>query len=157
MSDSLHGKVALVTGAARGLGLEAAKALAREGATVLLNGRSQEALDRAAAQIEEAGGKAKPTPFDVTDEAAVTGGIADLASAHGRLDVLVNNVGARFDQTWIVTPFEIPSPVASRYLPVRRLLSRPEFPAENSESKIPVPPKDIRQAAFWRLRPHQRR
>jgi gluconate 5-dehydrogenase len=95
MSRSLDGKVALVTGAARGLGFEAAKALAAEGATVLINGRSHQALDRAVAQIQKDGGDAKPAPFDVADEAAVTRGIADVVSTQGRLDVLVNNVGTR--------------------------------------------------------------
>lgn len=92
---SLHGKVALVTGAARGLGFEAAKALAAEGATVVLNGRSLVALDRAVAQIKASGCNAESASFDVADEAAVTRGIAAAIDAYGRLDILVNNVGAR--------------------------------------------------------------
>jgi gluconate 5-dehydrogenase len=92
---SLRGRAALVTGAGRGLGLEIAKALAGQGATVLLNGRDGAALDTAAATIAEAGGIATAMPFDVADVAAVERGFAEIAASYGRLDILVNNVGLR--------------------------------------------------------------
>jgi gluconate 5-dehydrogenase len=95
VSRVLDRQVALVTGAARRLGFEIAKGLATSGATVLLNGRSRETLDRAAEKIARAGGKAVPVPFDITDEAEVTCGVEGAVSAHGRLDVLINNDGAR--------------------------------------------------------------
>jgi gluconate 5-dehydrogenase len=62
---------------------------------MLLNGRSQEALDRTVAQIAATGGAAQSAAFDVADEVAVTRGIAEAVKACGRLDILVNNIGAR--------------------------------------------------------------
>jgi len=91
----LDGRVAMVTGAGRGLGLEIAKGLAAEGAIVLVNGRNREQLARAVDEISAAGGIAHAAPFDVTDDEAVTNAIADAVRAHGRLDVLINNVGIR--------------------------------------------------------------
>jgi gluconate 5-dehydrogenase len=91
---SLVGRVALVTGAARGLGFEIAKALAGSGAHVILNGRSEERLRPAAGRLAE-WGDVSVAAFDVADGAAVRAAFAALERQHGRLDVLVNNVGAR--------------------------------------------------------------
>ncbi len=91
----LDGRVALVTGAARGMGREIAKALGRAGATVLLNGRDGSALDVVVSEIEADGGKAAPIAFDITDEAAVDAGFERIREEYGRLDILVNNAGAR--------------------------------------------------------------
>jgi gluconate 5-dehydrogenase len=91
----MDGRVALVTGAGRGLGLEIAKGLAVEGAVVLVNGRNREQLARAVDEITAAGGTACAAPFDVTDDDAVTSAIGDAVRAHGRLDVLINNVSIR--------------------------------------------------------------
>jgi gluconate 5-dehydrogenase len=96
---SLHSRVALVTGAARGLGLCMAKALAAHGATVWLNGRDPAGLRDAVRQVHEAGqpagGTAHALPFDVTDEAAASAAVAQILAGSGRLDILVNNVGQR--------------------------------------------------------------
>ena len=92
---ALEGKVALVTGGNRGLGLEIARALASAGASVLVNGRNQESLERAAAAILSGGGSAIPLPFDVTDETAVEKAFGEIRAKHGRLDILINNVGVR--------------------------------------------------------------
>jgi gluconate 5-dehydrogenase len=91
---SLQGKVALVTGGGRGLGLEIAMALASAGAHVLVNGRTIELLDQAVAKIN-AQGTASALPFDVADEAGVAQAFHEMQSRYGRLDVLVNNVGIR--------------------------------------------------------------
>src|SRR5216684_3701304 len=80
----LDGRVAMVTGAGRGLGLEIAKGLAMEGAIVLVNGRNREQLARAVDEITAAGGTACAAPFDVTDDEAVTSAIADAVRAHGQ-------------------------------------------------------------------------
>ena len=96
---SLHGRVALVTGASRGLGLSMACALAAHGATVWLNGRDAEGLAEAVAQAHAdgraAGATARALPFDVTDEAAATAAVAQVVDESGRLDILINNVGQR--------------------------------------------------------------
>lgn len=92
---ALDGKTALVTGAGRGLGFEIAKALAQSGAHVLLNGRSPETLEAAADTIRSNGGSAAALAFDVTDPQGVDQAFARIEARHGRLDVLVNNVGLR--------------------------------------------------------------
>ncbi|MCS0495267.1 SDR family oxidoreductase [Ancylobacter sp. MQZ15Z-1] len=92
----LDGRVALVTGAGRGLGLEMAKALAGAGARVVINGRRAAALDAAAEEVRrETGAEVAGLPFDVADIAAGREAIAEVAGRFGRLDILVNNVGAR--------------------------------------------------------------
>lgn len=92
---SLEGRVALVTGASRGLGWEIARALAGCGAHVVLNGRDDARLQAQASLLQQAGQHASVAAFDVTDIAAVKAAIRDIASVHGRLDILVSNVGAR--------------------------------------------------------------
>ncbi|WP_029352227.1 SDR family oxidoreductase [Bosea sp. 117] len=93
---SLEGRVALITGAGRGLGYEMAGALARAGAAVVINGRDRDRLAAAAEALgATTGGRIDIAPFDVTDAAAGRAAIAQIAATHGRLDILVNNVGAR--------------------------------------------------------------
>jgi len=90
---SLDGRVALVTGASRGIGFAIAEALAEAGARVLLNGRDRTLLHRKAEEIKAKNGKAETLPFDVTDAAASSKAVADSADKFGRLDILVNNAG----------------------------------------------------------------
>ncbi|GAA1722303.1 SDR family oxidoreductase [Brachybacterium phenoliresistens] len=90
------GRLALVTGSSRGLGLALATALADAGARVLLHGRDQAALDAARAAVEaETGQRPEAVRFDVTDAAAVEAGIAALLAEHGVPDILVNNAGVQ--------------------------------------------------------------
>jgi gluconate 5-dehydrogenase len=89
----LTGKVALVTGAQRGLGFAIAGGLADAGAFVVLNGRKPEALKRAVSTLVDAGRRASACAFDVTDADGVRGAIAALEREHGRIDILVNNAG----------------------------------------------------------------
>ncbi len=90
-TSSLKGRIALVTGAARGLGLAVARGLIDTGAQLWINGRDAGALDAVAQQLGE---RAMPLPFDITDDAATTAAFARI-SAQGGLDILVNNVGIR--------------------------------------------------------------
>jgi Tropinone reductase 1 len=89
----LAGRRALVTGASRGLGAAIARRLAADGAEVLLVARSAEALQREAASIRAAGGRAHGLAVDVTDRAASERAVARLRAEHGPMDVLVNNAG----------------------------------------------------------------
>ena len=85
---SLKGRVALVTGASRGLGFAMAQALAEHGATVVLNARDATALVDAANKL-----KADHSAFDVTDVTQCRDGLARLVEKHGKLDILINNAG----------------------------------------------------------------
>ena len=89
----LAGKVALVTGAYRGLGFAIARGLGEAGATVVLNGRKPEALATSAKALTDAGLRASTRVFDVTDGDAVRAGVGAIEGEHGRVDILVNNAG----------------------------------------------------------------
>jgi NAD(P)-dependent dehydrogenase (short-subunit alcohol dehydrogenase family) len=89
----LKDKVAIVTGAGTGLGRAIALMFGREGATVSLNGRRAEPLEKAAAEIRQAGGTALVSAGDVTKEADVARLVDTALKTFGRLDILVNNAG----------------------------------------------------------------
>ena len=89
----LTGRIALVTGAARGLGHAMATALAQSGATVVFNGRDLAALEAARSTLARDGRATDTSVFDVTDVAAVSAGIAAIEAKHGALDIVINNAG----------------------------------------------------------------
>src|SRR3954470_1744467 len=93
MAGRVDGKVALVTGAASGLGAESARRLAREGAKVVLTDLSADAGQAVADEIAAAGGTAVFFSHDVTDEARWGEVVAATLERFGRLDVLVNSAG----------------------------------------------------------------
>jgi 3-oxoacyl-[acyl-carrier protein] reductase len=91
---ALDGKVALVTGASRGIGRAIAVALGRRGAKVVINYASREdAAKEAAAAVEAVGGQAVLSAFDVASAGAVNDAIKAIGKDHGGLDILVNNAG----------------------------------------------------------------
>jgi 3-hydroxybutyrate dehydrogenase len=92
---SLDGKVALITGAASGIGKAIAELYAKNGAAVAIADINQQAADAAAAEINAAGGKAIGIAMDVTDEAAVNAGTDKVVAAFGRLDILISNAGVQ--------------------------------------------------------------
>lgn len=90
---SLEGKVALVTGAAYGIGFAIAKAYAEAGAKIAFNCRKQEHMDKALEEYKKLGIEAKGYICDVTDENQVTAMVDDIAKTLGTIDILVNNAG----------------------------------------------------------------
>ncbi len=94
---NLSGKVALVTGASRGIGAAVAKTLAAQGATVIAAARGSNAEDTAST-ITLSGGKADAVSLDVTDPANVEFVVSAAMARHGRIDILVNNAGIAKDQ-----------------------------------------------------------
>jgi 3-oxoacyl-[acyl-carrier protein] reductase len=94
MSKKLAGKVALVTGASKGIGASIAKHLAAEGAAVVVNyASSKQGADRVVAEITGNGGKAVAVRADVAKEPEIERLFAESKKAFGRLDILVNNAG----------------------------------------------------------------
>jgi 3-hydroxybutyrate dehydrogenase len=98
---NLSGKTALVTGSSEGLGLAMARGLAAAGAGIILNGRDEKKLARAAGSLVEAGHKVKTRAFDVADEAAVLAAFEHFDGQSVEIDILVNNAGIQF-----VSPIE---------------------------------------------------
>ena len=97
----LQGQVALVTGAASGIGKAIAERYAREGAKIVIADLDLEAANATAAEIAAAGGTAMGVAMDVTNEDAVNAGVAATVAAYGGVDVLVSNAGIQ-----IVHPLE---------------------------------------------------
>ncbi len=94
-------KVAIVTGAASGIGLEIARAYAREGAKIAIADLKQDAAEAAAKEIKNGGGQAIAVAMDVTNEAQVDAGIEATVKALGGVDVLVSNAGIQ-----IISPLQ---------------------------------------------------
>jgi 3-oxoacyl-[acyl-carrier protein] reductase len=94
MPGKLIGKVAVVTGASKGIGAQIAKQLAAEGASVVVNySSSKEGADRVVSEISKNGGKAVAVKANVTSQSEIASLFAETKKAFGRLDILVNNAG----------------------------------------------------------------
>ena len=91
MNQDFSGRVAIITGGSDGIGRATAELLAARGATVVVCARGEEKLAATEAAITAAGGKVEAKQLDVTDSDAYTALIEDVATRHGRLDMLVNN------------------------------------------------------------------
>ena len=90
---NLNGKIALITGASKGLGWAMAQSLAQAGAHVVLNARDSGALRARVSELQAQGWSADSAPFDVTDAAAAQACVAGLKEKWGRFDILVANAG----------------------------------------------------------------
>ncbi len=89
----LDGKIALITGSTRGLGFAMAEALTTQGAHVVINGRSDDAVMGTVAELNLDGRSASGMAFDVADTAARIAAIDTIVDRHGAIDILVNNAG----------------------------------------------------------------
>ena len=90
---SVKGKIALITGAASGMGEATARLFAEQGARVALTDRNQEGLDRVTKDIKDFGGEGKAWNLDVADHAAIKKTVVAIAEHFGGLDIIVNNAG----------------------------------------------------------------
>jgi 7-alpha-hydroxysteroid dehydrogenase len=97
------GRVAIVTGAGRGIGAATAIALAQAGADVVISARTQDQLAKVASQVEAAGRRALVVPADLSDLEAAAGLAAAAVEAFGRLDIVVNNVGGAMPRPFLAT------------------------------------------------------
>ena len=95
--SAIDKRVAIVTGASRGIGRAIAERLARDGRHVVLVARSAEGLAAVKTAIDAAGGSCEVRPCDIGDGAAVNALVEAVAETHGRLDILVNNAGITRD------------------------------------------------------------
>ncbi len=101
----LKDRVALITGAGRGIGRSIALAFAREGARVAVTGRTKERRERVAEEIVAEGGEARPFALDVTVDEQVSEAVSQVLSTWGQIDILVNNAGVILYETpvWATT------------------------------------------------------
>ena len=104
----LTGRVAMVTGAGRGIGAEVARALAGQGAAIAVNDFVPGSAEQMAEELTAAGGRAVAAPFDVSDYESCGEAIARAAEALGPIDILVNNAGGSPDGMWPMPFLETP-------------------------------------------------
>ena len=93
MGDRFAGKIAVVTGAASGIGLATAKMFSGEGATVVIVDLNGEGAEKVAAEINAGGGQAAAMQCDIANQAQVEQCAQDVVARYGQIDILVNNAG----------------------------------------------------------------
>jgi NAD(P)-dependent dehydrogenase (short-subunit alcohol dehydrogenase family) len=102
----LEGKIAVITGGARGIGLAIAKAFVREGAAVAIADISREGAEEATAGLKKQGGRAVPVVVNVADPTSVSAMVGSTLEALGRIDILINNAGVGGNTPFLETSLE---------------------------------------------------
>jgi NAD(P)-dependent dehydrogenase (short-subunit alcohol dehydrogenase family) len=103
VDGNFSSKVALVTGANKGLGLEMSRQLAKEGLTVLIAARNLQAAETAATTLNNEGLKAQAITLDVSNRNDIEAAVKEIEKQFGRLDVLLNNAGVMLDGEWSIS------------------------------------------------------
>ena len=106
MERLLESKIALITGAARGIGKGIALQYAESGAKVYLSGRNEGPLAEVKKEIEEKGGQAETVRFDVTKPEEIKAAVDEILEKEGRIDILVNNAGISREMPFLEMPVE---------------------------------------------------
>lgn len=102
-SSESNGKVALVTGANKGLGLEMSRQLAQQGLTVIIAARKLEAAEEAATKLKDEGLHAEAIALDINNSAQIQSAVQEIKDRFGKLDVLINNAGVMLDGEWTIS------------------------------------------------------
>ncbi|MCC3513419.1 MAG: SDR family oxidoreductase [Microcoleus sp. PH2017_17_BER_D_A] len=103
VNSESNGKVALVTGANKGLGFEMSRQLAQQGLTVIIAARKLEAAVAAATKLKNEGLKAKAILLDINDSIQIQSAVQEIKNRFGKLDVLINNAGVMLDGEWAIS------------------------------------------------------
>ncbi|WP_315785409.1 SDR family oxidoreductase [Fischerella sp. JS2] len=98
-----NGKVALITGANKGLGFEMSRQLAQHGLMVLIAARKLQAAEEAATILKNEGLKAQAIALDVNDSTQIQAAVQAIGDQFGKLDVLINNAGVMLDGEWLIS------------------------------------------------------
>ncbi|MCC3416162.1 MULTISPECIES: SDR family NAD(P)-dependent oxidoreductase [unclassified Microcoleus] len=103
VNSESNGKVALVTGANKGLGFEMSRQLAQQGLTVIIAARKLEAAVAAATKLKNEGLKAEAILLDINDSIQIQSAVQEIKNRFGKLDVLINNAGVMLDGEWAIS------------------------------------------------------
>lgn len=126
---TLKGRVALVTGSARGIGWGIARGMAQAGAHVVLNDLDPAALAPRLDELRAAGLDGSACAFDVTDEAAVAAGVGSIVAKQGRIDILVNNAGIQKRKRFVDFSYDEWRAVIDTHLHGAFLVTRAALPS----------------------------
>ena len=177
MSGRLNGKVVLITGASAGIGRACARALAAEGASLVLTARRAERLQALAAEVQKLGGRAATVVGDAREDETAVKAVAEAKGKFGRLDILVNNTGvgnyknivdtsaAEYDEmfdtnvrsTFLFTRHAVPVMIAQKsgiILMISSMAGKYGFPGEAVYCATKFAQVGMAQALDKELRPH---